>query len=405
MDNEKIEFPVFDLTPIKKPEKFSSAKENQEYYNKIFAKWLGYFTTIDDNLLDESSKVLVPAIRDILQESIRHSKMQIPDEIIKTIDVKTFTLYSFYKNKQSDKFINFLIDIYSSLYSITNFYKNYDLHKEYERLNALEKDLNFKIEVTKRKLEDANNTLTLANLAGLASEFKYQYNKYNKERIFWLLVLVSVLLMISSKLFTIQFIYPNIFILFSYISILLFFLLSFNDDFLKNGITIPKLKKYISNTQIKLATLIFPIIIFIILYFFESIDAFKLFDLSLVNHKPNSWQDFIPHLAIYIPTIWLLWFAIKQYHYTTKIMNAYRFKMALSLAYNGYKEECEKLFEELKYNNKEYQNKEHEYKEYLLKEVLQVISDDPTKRDFKDTHMPWSEIKDVVRIFKSANNK
>lgn len=404
MAEEQKDFPKYspiDPIKIKKPETFSPKEEIDSYYNKIFIKWLGYFNIIDENLLDEISQTLVTSIKGTLQEFIRRSKIQIPDELIKIIDLKTFELYALYKNKQSDKFISFLIDIYSSLYTIKNYYKNFDLHKEYERLNALEKDLNIKIEFTKRKLEDANNTLALANLTGLASEFEYQYNKYNKERIFWLLVLVSVLLMISSKLFTIQFINSNFFILLSYISVFLFVLLSFNDDFLKNGITIST-KINISHTKIRNITLILPIITFIVCYLTNNIHELKLFELSLSNNKLDSLQDFIPHLVIYIPMIWLLWFSIKQYHYTTKMKDAYRFKKALSLAYNGYKDECEKLFKTLKYSEKD-PDKEREYKEYLLKEVLQVISDDPTKRDFKDTHMPWSEIKDVVRIFK--NNK
>lgn len=321
-------------------------------------------------------------------------KFKIPAAYIRFFELNLSILYDEYIKHNYDKVNDILSDILehsSSLSSIVYLYN----------IASVNTDIANMLQSTKDNLQASIDISTLSNLKGLAAEFDNQYIKYNKERIFWLLVLVSVLLMISSKLFIIQFTYPNIFILFSYVSSLLFILLFFNDDFLKDGITIAKYKINISNTQIKLATLIPSIVIFVVFYLLENIDAFKLFDLSLVNHEPNSLQDFIPHFAIYIPMIWLLWFSIKQYHYTTKIMNAYRFKKALSLAYNGYKEECEKLFESLK-DIEEFQNKEHEYKEYLLKEVLQVISDDPTKRDFKDTHMPWSEIKDVVRIFKSG---
>lgn len=426
MAEEKKKFPGYNPQALSRPKSFSTKEEIQAYYNGLLNHWYAYFNEIDDNLLDESARIIVSSIRDILLSFIQHGHIQLPETLIKKVETKTILLYSFYKNNQLDQLLSTLINIYTLFYSISNFYKKFDLEQKYKKIESLEKNIDDRIKYSNTQLNNIKNTLELANLTGLAAEFELQYKKYNKERIFWLMITLSLLVIIVSKIF--EFIInPSNFLAFlMYLSLIISIVLYLNgtliDDLIKefkqpddeqNSTKLNTLKpnpsKYTNRAQYISTSIGF--IIFIGLYLSDNFSVLKLFSVELVTSPLNTWQDLIPHISIYIPMIWLLWFAIKQYHYTTKIMNAYRFKMALSLAYHGYKKECEELFKISKTSqllqnseqeNKTLKDKEHEYKEYLLKEVLQVISDDPTKRDFKDTHMPWSEIKDVLRIFKSG---
>lgn len=347
-------------------------------------------------------------------------KFKIPDAYINYIDN---SLNKLHIENNSDKIHYILSNILEHSSSLCNVVYLYNI-------SSVNTGIAYMLKSTKDNLQASIDISTLSNLTGLAAEFDLQYKKYNKERIFWLMITLSLLAIINSKLFEFIMISSTLWGFLMYLFLIVSIILYLNDTLIDDLIeafnelmnntnpsgqnsknTDVKLKssKYTNPTQY-ISTFI-SFCIFIGLYLTDKLSCLKLFNVNLIENKFSTWQDFIPYLSIYIPMIWLLWFAIKQYHYTTKIMNAYRFKMALSLAYHGYKKECEELFKISKNSqllqnseqeNKTLKDKEHEYKEYLLKEVLQVISDDPTKRDFKDTHMPWSEIKDVVRIFKNS---
>lgn len=418
MDNENNELPKYE------------PKDRQELGSKplpIFKEWLEYLKIFDkystnNHYYFELTSSIIKKLEDciILLET---ASSIILNKHIHSIDEKLTNLHTYYSNKDFDAIksllqeINNLVDHLRT--NIKTNYLNYNNTHIYQLLNK-----------TKKTYEKSLNILQLSNLTGLASEFELQYKKYNKERIFWLTITTSLLVIIMSKILDFIINPANLWAFLMYLSIMISIILYLNDtlidDFIKvyrqirnktnssnqNDIAAddkPDPSKYTNIIQYLFILINF--IIFIIIYWTKNFSSLKLFSAELITMPLNTWQELIPHLSLYIPIIWLLWFAIKQYHYTTKLMNAYRFKMALSLAYYGYKKECEELFKidqtiNKSQNNDEENNllkdKEHEYKEYLLKEVLHVISEDPTKRDFQDTHMPWSEIKDVVRIFKSG---
>ncbi len=454
MDNENNELPKYE------------PKDRQELGSKplpIFEEWLEYLKIFDkystnNHYYFELTSSIIKKLEDciILLETVSSI---ILNKHILSIDEKLTKLHTYYSNNDFNAISSVLQEIYDLLDSLqTNIKTDYLNHKNiqiYQLLNKSEKTYNKSL-----------NILQISNLTGLAAEFELQYKKYNKERIFWFMITLSLLAIIVSKIFEFKINHFNSYTLFIYLSLIISIVLYLNDtlidDFIKaykqvikktdssnqnttatddksdsskytnltQALTTdnkPELPKYTNLTQ-DLATydkpdpskytnftqyvfLLINFIILIIIYYNESFSSLQLFSVELITKTFYTWQEFIPHLSLYIPIIWLLWFAIKQYHYTTKIMNAYRFKMALSLAYHGYKKECEELLEmaikiqNLENNKQQKQplkDKELEYKEYLLKNVLKVISEDPTKRDFQDTHMPWSEIKDVVRIFKSG---
>lgn len=414
MDNKNNELPKYE------------PKDRQELGSKplpIFEEWLEYLKIFDkystnNHYYFELTSSIIKKLEDciILLETVSSI---ILNKHILSIDEKLTKLHTYYSNNDFNAISSVLHEIYDLLDSLqTNIKTDYLNHKNiqiYQLLNKSEKTYNKSL-----------NILQISNLTGLAAEFELQYKKYNKERIFWLMIILSLLVIIVSKIF--EFIInPSNFLAFlMYLSLIISIVLYLNGTFIddlirefkqpddapnltKQTTVKPNPSKYTNRAQYISASIGF--IIFIGLYLSDNFSVLKLFSVELVTSPLNTWQDLIPHISIYIPMIWLLWFAIKQYHYTTKLTNAYRFKMALSLAYHGYKEECEELlemaikiqnFENNKQQKQSLKDKELEYKEYLLKNVLKVISEDPTKRDFKDTHMPWSEIKDVVRIFKSG---
>lgn len=432
MGNENNEFPKY------KP------KDRQELGSKplpIFEEWLEYLKIFDkysknNHYYFELTSSIIKKLEDciILLETVSSI---ILNKHIFSMNEKLTNLQTYYSNKDFKAISSVLQEIYDLLDSlqakIKADYLNYTNTYIYQLLNK-----------SKNNYVKSLNILQLSNLTGLASEFELQYKKYNKERIFWFMITLSLLAIIVSKIFEFKINNFNFYTLLIYLSLIISIVLYLNDTLIDDFIQAykqvinktdssnqnatatddksdssnytnltqpvatdnkPEFSKYTDLTQavatydkpdpskytnlIQYVFIIINFIIFIIIYWEENFSSLKLFSVKLITNPLNTWQDFIPHLSIYIPIIWLLWFAIKQYHYTTKIMNAYRFKMALSLAYNGYKEEC----------------LGSDHKDHLLHDVLSVIADDPTKRDFKDTHMPWSEFKEYLNITERLVNK
>lgn len=366
-------------------------------------KWHKYFTNIKNNNLSDIHSDFVIGILQILTKLIEFynkNNFSLPIYYVTIIEEKIKIINSLQEKELYSKINPILTFIFEQLLSLKNI-----LH-----LDCIELDndnISRQIEVAQENLDSSSNILKFAKLKGLAGEFERQYKKYNKERILWFLISLTVLISILYKSFIFDLKYTSCSVIVMYVSLIIFsalylndtllydFIKALNPDYLNNIKNIETKQKEYFQLNNRIKWLFFFLSLCILLYYYvveNNITPLKLFQISdKAGNNLNTWQDIIPHLFIYIPLIWLLWFSIKQYHYTTKIMDAYKFKMALSLAYNEYKNECS-----IQKSN------EKENIEYLLRGVLQVISEDPTKRDFKDTHMPWSEIKDVVRIFKSG---
>lgn len=319
-----------------------------------------------------------------------------PSYYVTTIEEKIKSINTFQQERTYDKINPAIIFIFEQLLSLKNI-----LHLDYIEFGN--NDISRKIEIAQENLDSSSNILKFAKLKGLAGEFERQYKKYNKERILWFLISLTVLISILYKSFIFDLKYTSCSVIVMYVSLIIFsalylndtllydFIKALNPDYLNNIKNIETKQKEYFQLNNRIKWLFFFLSLCILLYYYvveNNITPLKLFQISdKAGNNLNTWQDIIPHLFIYIPLIWLLWFSIKQYHYTTKIMDAYKFKMALSLAYNEYKNECS-----IQKSN------EKENIEYLLRGVLQVISEDPTKRDFKDTHMPWSEVKEIFNI-------
>lgn len=316
----------------------------------------------------------------------------ISDNYINFFDSSLENLYSQYTSKDLDSFTNNLNCILKNLGKLKNtIYLN--------NISSINAKIQSDITAANENLTASINILELSNLKGLSGEFELQYNQYNSERKFWGVLIVIFVISILFRTVNIT-IHPitDITVLTIYIIGFLLFLLwispnSFNrltNLFLRNKSFLNTNALHRRITIIQIALILGLIELTLISYFalhnisFAGINL-KLFSVSTYKITYNNLNEWLPTLSLYIPLVWALWFSVKQYHYTIKLMNAYRFKMALSLAYNGYKKECDELG-----------NTDH--KEHLMHEVLTVVADDPTKRDFKDTHMPWAEIKEIFNI-------
>lgn len=403
MAEEQKDFPKYIPTEIKNTQSFSNEEAKHEYYNQLLNKWLNYLNEIDDNLLDSSSLVIIRSIKETLIEFLQNGSIELLDTTIKQVEVKLIFLYNFYINKQFEKLLNSLIDIHTALSYVKIFYNEVKFRHEYNKIQDLSITLNHAIMTAKNKLHDLDTTLSFANLNALSDAFHDQYTQYNAERKFWGILIIIILLTILCRTVNIKlnpvdtpvisFYIIGIILLTLWIHPNLIKTLINNDMFLVNLIFpkrfIDRLKENNSWFLKIFNILIFSELAILISTIFriQRIDwqNLKLFEATTYNINYNSTYDLIPALSIYIPLIWALWFSIKQYHYTLRLMNAYKFKMALSYAYSGYKKECDALG-----------NTDH--KEHLMHEVLTVVADDPTKRDFKDTHMPWSEVKEIFNI-------
>lgn len=86
-----------------------------------------------------------------------------------------------------------------------------------------------------------------------------------------------------------------------------------------------------------------------------------------------------------IAGVWLCWFSVKQYGYTSRIREDYSFKCAISMAFEGYKKETREVNEELL--------------ERLLQITIASIAINPVMLfDTKSNHgSPWNEWMDGVR--------
>jgi len=119
-----------------------------------------------------------------------------------------------------------------------------------------------------------------------------------------------------------------------------------------------------------------------ILIFISYIFAIAVFD--------SDTSDIIKHL-FKIPSvfagIWLSWFCIKQFGYTIRIREDYSYKYAISMAFEGYKNETREINEELL--------------EKLLEVTVANISTNPIiLYNSKSNHgSPWHELTDGIRKF------
>ena len=414
MDNEKIEFPKYEQKNYEKPNINSTYAQQQSYYINILKDWQEYLNSIPDTIFNSSMSGIIKNITYYINRFIEKKNVQLLQESINDINSNLTLLKKCHDSNDEVKFSNHLINILSTVITINNFYISDEWESKYSEIEAKNSFVRENLDKSLKILKTVSNTLSATNLKGLAGEFEHQYKKYNKERIFWSFLSLSILLMILFRIFIFEIIYVNSLSLLMYLCFILFIVSYLNDTFIDDIVTtynnmIPKIidkynwtpLKYIKThftndgeafnftEPVKYISAIVCISIFLYCYSTENIFYLQLFRVELIDHKFNNWQELIPQLFIYIPMFWLLWFSIKQYHYTTKLMNAYRFKMALSLAYNGYKEEC----------------LGSDHKDHLLHDVLSVIADDPTKRDFKDTHMPWSEFKEYLNITERLVNK
>lgn len=363
----------------------------------ILTDWKNYLNEIQPFIKEKETTDILKEITFIIDDLIsfyNNSKYILPSHIIIYTNKSLELLGQSYNSKSENKIENILYKILENLLSLKNI-----IH-----LNNLENTNNNTENTLKEiqtNLKSSQAILQLSNLEGLASSFEYQYRQYNSERKFWGLIIFIILLTLIGRTVHITFHFLDIKILMFYIFTALPIFSWINPDFINSFFNFYTNKKLVSENKVQkrvnvmqFIVIIMSIEISIILYYLLFSTNFKnenlkFFSATLYNFHYNSIYDLLPTLFLCIPLICALWFSIKQYHYSTKIMNAYKFKMALSLAYNGYKEECEKLDK----NNKE------SY-EMLIKEIIHVISEDPSKRDFTDTNMPWSELKDIANIFK-----
>lgn len=407
MAEEKKDFPKYSPIGIEKPQTFSSEEEKEEYYNAFLKKWLDYFTEIDNDLLDNSSLIIINSIRNTLIELLKNHSTILLDSTINQLEGKILILHHIYNNKQLDNFINVLANIYILLSSISNFYTEQKIKEEYGQMKKLSSILDNAINITKEQINTLDNAVSFANLNALSNEFHEQYLQYNSERKFWGILILTILLTILCRTANITFNPIDSTVVSSYCIAIILLALWINPTLIKkfvdedmsimNYFLPQKSKIYLRKhhtlfyrllTQINL--ILFMIELGLLMFYFFKADNLswenlKFFNLEIYRIQYNNIYDLIPSLSIYIPLLWALWFSVKQYHYTIKLMSAYKFKMALSYAYKAYKHECNEM-----------ENSDH--KEHLLHEVLTVIADDPTKRDFTDTHMPWSEVKEIFNI-------
>ena len=411
MDNEKIEFPKYEPKDYEKPNINSTYTQQQSYYQNILKDWLKYLNSIPDTIFDGSMSGIIRNITYYLERFIEKKDVQLLEETINDINSNLLILSKCHDNNDKVKFSNHLLNILSSLITVNNFYISNEWELKYSSIDSKNSIVQQNLNKSVNLLHKVKEVLSAANLNGLAGEFERQYKKYNKERIFWSFISLFILLIIFFRIFTFNLIYISFPFLLMYLSLIVFIILYLDDTFIDdivityNNILDKSECKFLKHFKISISTddeepfnftepikyIVFVICIgiFLCCYTQKSIFSLQLFEVELIEHKFTTWQDFIPQLFIYVPMIWLLWFSIKQYHYTTKLMDAYRFKMALSLAYNGYKDQC----------------LDSEHKDHLLHDVLSVIAEDPTKRDFKDTHMPWSEFKEYLNITDRLTNK
>ncbi len=56
-------------------------------------------------------------------------------------------------------------------------------------------------------------------------------------------------------------------------------------------------------------------------------------------------MEFLNHLPLLGPFIWLGWFSAVQYGYVSRVREDYAFKFAASMAFEGYKKEAREVDE------------------------------------------------------------
>lgn len=55
----------------------------------------------------------------------------------------------------------------------------------------------------------------------------------------------------------------------------------------------------------------------------------------------KSWVEIVSKFSLSLPLIWVTWFAAKQYNHTVQLREDYAYKVAVAMAYHGYKEELD----------------------------------------------------------------
>lgn len=59
------------------------------------------------------------------------------------------------------------------------------------------------------------------------------------------------------------------------------------------------------------------------------------------SSNDKSWVEIVSKFSLSLPVIWVTWFAAKQYNHTVQLREDYAYKVAVAMAYHGYKEELD----------------------------------------------------------------
>lgn len=379
--------------------KFSKKNRNlnENSPKTIIKEWLDFITGLEIHAQKVSSSSLIGSInilKDLLSKDVYNIR-EIPHEYILNIDNKLEQFETIFLQNNTEHMKTFFYELLENLLIL----KNILLFDSLVQQNASTRQI---INDAQNNLSDAQNILALSNLKGLAASFEYQYESYNSERKFWGLVSFVCLSFIICRVMSITILPISVWLFIFYIILSFLVFLWLNPTYVnrlyiaiiskKPFENIDKYKNRLLGIKIFSFLAIAEVLIIFISLFCDRtlVKDYRIFETTVYSFYITSWHDLIPILPIYISLVWGTWFSIKQYNYTVKLTDAYKYKIAMSLAYKGYSEECDALGKK-------------DSKELLLKEVLHVIADDPSKRNFRENHMPWAELKDIATIFKSKN--
>lgn len=114
----------------------------------------------------------------------------------------------------------------------------------------------------------------------------------------------------------------------------------------------------------------------------------------LIGQPDIKMAQFYIKIPVFAAAVWLGWFCAKQYGFTSRIMEDYSFKYAVSLAFEGYKKETQEINEDLQ--------------QQLLELTILNISKNPVSNfDSKSNHgTPYNEMfESLTKRFFSKNEK
>ncbi|MNJ42633.1 hypothetical protein D3C77_376060 [compost metagenome] len=68
---------------------------------------------------------------------------------------------------------------------------------------------------------------------------------------------------------------------------------------------------------------------------------------TVFSTKGIDFAEVVSRIAISIPLVWLAWFSAKQYNHVSKLREDYAYKVAVAMAYHGYKDEAGQVDSEM----------------------------------------------------------